>query len=390
MNILMITKLLPLPADSGGKQRSLAILRRLTKMGTVTLCAFREPTSDQAGLEHLGVRVSTVPWRPRVGTVVEGLARTGSLSAARFWDPALARLVAAAGRNVDHLQVEYSQLAPYARSVTATVSALDMHNVESALASSYASSRSALRSIPYRAEAAALRRLERRAVRHFDVVSVVGELDRTRLEGGERAVVAPNGWEPSAQPLPASPDPVAAFVALMGWPPNNDAALWLGREIWPRVRALRPDARLLLVGKDPTPEVRRLHGAAGVEVTGTVADVRPYLEKARLGLAPLRAAGGSRLKILESLDAGRPVVSTAKGAEGLEDLVGDGLVIADDAGDFAGAVARLLGDPDEAARLGSVGHAAVAERHSWDAALAPLLKAIEQGVPDGNRGQRPS
>jgi glycosyltransferase involved in cell wall biosynthesis len=183
--------------------------------------------------------------------------------------------------------------------------------------------------------------------------------------------------------LPPAKQPVAAFVGLLGWPPNADAATWLAAEIWPRVRRDLPEARLLLVGRDPAPAVRALDGASGIEVTGTVADVQPYLASARVGLAPLRAGGGSRLKILESLDAGRPVVATAKGAEGLEDLVEEGVEIHDDPAAFAASVVRLLSNPDEARRLGEAGHAAVAARHSWAATLDPLIEAIEAGLPGG-------
>ena len=95
-----------------------------------------------------------------------------------------------------------------------------------------------------------------------------------------------------------------------------------------------------------------------------------------MGLAPLRAAGGSRLKILESLDAGRPVVATGLGAEGLEDLVGGGVVVADDPPGLAEAIVALLDDPERAARLGREGHDAVAARYGWDATLAPLLDAV--------------
>lgn len=113
-----------------------------------------------------------------------------------------------------------------------------------------------------------------------------------------------------------------------------------------------------------------------IDVTGAVPDVAPYLGRSRVALAPLRAGGGSRLKILEALDAGRPVVATTIGAEGLEDLVGEGVVVADDPQAMAEAIMALLGDPATAAELGARGHAAVKARHSWDKTLAPLLDRI--------------
>jgi glycosyltransferase involved in cell wall biosynthesis len=215
----------------------------------------------------------------------------------------------------------------------------------------------------------------------FDATSVVSEAE-ARLLGNANTIVVPNGWTPTDAPLPPATEPVAAFVALMGWRPNEDAATWLCRAIWPRVHARVPDATLLLVGRDPSDALRALAGP-GVEITGTVDDVRPYLQRARVGLAPLRSGGGSRLKVLESLDAGRPVVATSKGVEGLDDLVGNGVVVADDAAQLADAISELLSDPARAESLGLVGRRAVAERHSWDAALKPLIDAVAASRVEG-------
>jgi glycosyltransferase involved in cell wall biosynthesis len=113
-------------------------------------------------------------------------------------------------------------------------------------------------------------------------------------------------------------------------------------------------------------------------VTGTVPAIRPYLERAQVAVAPLRAGGGTRLKVLEALDAGRPVVATSVGIAGLDDLVGCGAVVADDPQRMTSAIADLLADPPEAARLGSAGSAAVRARYTWDDTLAPLLERVGQ------------
>jgi glycosyltransferase involved in cell wall biosynthesis len=113
-------------------------------------------------------------------------------------------------------------------------------------------------------------------------------------------------------------------------------------------------------------------------VSGTVADVRPYLAQTRVAVAPLRSGGGTRLKLLEALGGGRPVVATSIGVDGLEDLVGRGVVVADDSAGIAAALVELLKHPDRAADMGQAGHDAVATDHSWDGALAPLLEAVER------------
>jgi glycosyltransferase involved in cell wall biosynthesis len=369
----MVTKFLPLPADSGGKQRSLAILRRLARRGSVVLCAFDDGTADREGLAAMGVEARSVPWTPTRGRTARGLVRTGSGSAARFWDARLAAMVrAAASPPVDVLQVEYATLAPYLQGVPARLRVLDLHNIESALAASYARSTGPLRALPAWGEAVALRRLERAALRRVNLAVVASGRDQARLPRSRAEVLlCPNGWEPGL-PLPAAADPVVVFVALLGWRPNVDAAVWLAERVWPLVRRRRPDARLLLVGRSPAPPVQRL-ACADITVTGTVPDVRPFLARAQVAVAPLLSGGGTRLKVLEALDAGRPVVATRIGVEGLEDLVGHGVVVADTPARMSAALCDLLADPDRARALGARGRRAVADRYAWEATLAPLL-----------------
>jgi glycosyltransferase involved in cell wall biosynthesis len=374
---VLVTKFLPLPADSGGKQRSLAVLRRLASLGEVVLCCFDDERADRAGLARLGVDVHCVPWRPTAPRIARGMLHAWSGSAARFCDADLAAIVkqAVAEAPTDLLQVEYSTLAPYLNGVQAPLRVLDFHNIESSLAASYARSASALKAVPVWMEAAALRGLEWRSVRNVDIVAVVSDKDRERLPNTRGEVlVCPNGWNPTG-PLPPAADPVVAFVALLGWRPNADAAVWLVEEVWPLVRARRPDARLLLVGRSPGPRVQRL-AAPDVTVTGTVPDTRPYLAQARITVAPLLSGGGTRLKVLESLDVGRPVVATPIGAEGLEDLVGEGVTVTRTAQAMAEAIVDYLGDPEKATRDGVHGSRAVADRYAWDVVLEPLMRRV--------------
>ena len=374
----MVTKFLPLPQNNGGRQRSLAIARRLAGLGDLVLSAYDDGRADRSGLRDLGIDVRAVPWRVTLAGVARGVVTTRSVSAGRFWSTAMVETVreAADEMAIDLLQVEYQQMVPLVLDLPARMSVLDLHNVESDLVASYAHTRRGLRAALLRGEAAALGRMERRTIGEFDHVVVVSEKEKSRLPAGARSVlVCPNGKDPSAV-LPDAPDATVAFVATMGWAPNVDAAVWLGREIWPKVLARVPHAHLLLVGQDPAPSVLALAGDH-VEVTGTVADVTPYLARSRVVLAPLRAGGGTRLKILEALDAGRPVVATSVGCEGMEDLVGRGVVVADTAVGLADAIVGLLVEPARASGLGRAGHDAVASEHTWDVALAPLLEAVQ-------------
>jgi polysaccharide biosynthesis protein PslH len=373
----MLTKFLPLPDNNGGHQRSLAIARRLAELGDLVLCGYDDGSADRAGLRHMGIDVRAVPWRVTPTGLARGVLAAHSVSAGRFWSAEMVKTVrgAADEKPIDLLQVEYQQMVPLVIDVPAKQSVLDLHNIESSLVDSYARARRGIPAALFRAEAAALRRMERRTIGSFDHVVVVSEKERDRLTPGARSVlVCPNGREPSTV-LPESSEPTVAFVATMGWAPNVDAAVWLAQDIWPAVQARVPQARLLLVGKDPAPAVVAL-GNDTIEVTGTVDDVRPYLARARVVVAPLRAGGGTRLKIMEALDFGRPLVATSVGCEGMEDLIGRGVVVADTAPALAEAIGDLLLDPARAAGLGRAGHDAVAADHTWDAALAPLLRAV--------------
>ncbi len=321
----------------------------------------------------------SVPWKPTAARSVLGALATRSLSAGRFFSAELVAAVRAAAAEgpVDLLQVEYMQMAPLARDVPAARRVLDLHNVESALMRSYGRTVRGPSALMAYADAALLAAMERKALRSFDTIVVVSERERDRLTAAlPGLLVCPNGRDPHPScPLQPAATPTVAFVAALGWAPNVDAAVWFAREVWPAVVKRLPAARLLLVGRSPAPSVQAL-ASSSVEVSGTVSDVLPFLAQARLAVAPLRSGGGTRLKILEALDAGRPVVATSVAVDGLEDLIGRGVVVADDAQTMAEVVSSLLDDPEAVAALGQVGHDAVRASHSWDAALEPLLATV--------------
>ena len=256
----MVTKFVPTPANSGGKQRSLAIVERLAARGPTVLCAFADDHADPRPLLELGVEVRSTPWQPSPATAAVGAAVTRSATSGRFWSAELHRQLVAAARAapLDLLQVEYGQLVPYARGVDATLRVLDLHNVESTLVGRMASLRRQPVRLALALEASRLRALERTALREFDAVAVVSEADRARLAASQRTVlVCANGYDVSSV-VPIGDERVVACVALLGWGPNSDAAVWLASAVWPHVLARVPDAKLLLVGRDPPERVRAL------------------------------------------------------------------------------------------------------------------------------------
>jgi glycosyltransferase involved in cell wall biosynthesis len=377
MRSVLITKFVPWPPNSGEKRRTLAIARALLSQGDVTVFGFTGPNEDAAPLVAEGFDVQSVELDRSAIKTASGVVKSRSLTAARFWDPALATKIDAATTNpVDVLVVEHVQLQMYGRRIVAATRVVDMHNIESMLSRRISQTKRGVWKAVYAAEARALEALEKETA-SSDAVLVVSPVDEKALRevvSLRNVLVVPNAWD-STGAVPQTSNPVVSFVALLSWGPNVDAAVWLCSEVWPLVVADMPEATLQLVGRDPAPEVREF-ASDNVIVTGTVAELDPWYEKTLVTVAPLLAGGGSRLKIMEALAAGRPLVATSIGAEGLEDLVGRGVVVADTPRAMANEILSLLRDPAESHRLGTLGAAAVATDHSWEAAVAPLIAKL--------------
>jgi polysaccharide biosynthesis protein PslH len=218
-----------------------------------------------------------------------------------------------------------------------------------------------------------LRRRQPAIWRQFDRIQVytVSDADavaRIAPDLVERVRVNPFGTEVPKQIGDTQEE--AGTVLFVGgfrhWP-NVEAALWLGEEIMPVLRSLVSGVRLLIVGNEPPSEVRRLE-AEDVVVTGAVPTVEPYLRRAAVIVAPVRSGGGMRVKVLQAMGLGKPVVTTPLGAEGLARAPGDPpVLVAADADALAAATARLLREGGERAALGKRAHTFVREHHSWTA-----------------------
>lgn len=304
---------------------------------------------------------------------------TGSLSCLRWYRMRVAIDFAAAARCADLILIEHSQLLPYVLG-TGRRFCLDMHNVESALLWSYARSAPSLaRRWSARYESWRLARLERRGARAAEAIFVVSEYDARLLaelvgrnmDRKPPVVVARNGTvRANFNVALVERRPIAVFVATLGWRPNIDAAVWLVSAVWPRVVREVPGARLQLIGRQPSDTVRRL-GGGSVEVLADVASVAPFISTAAVATAPLLAAGGTRLKIIEALSFGTPVVATRLGALGLEELESDALVMCDEPLVFADALVRHLRNPQGSDRARSAVTGLM-----WDLTLAEMVETL--------------
>jgi glycosyltransferase involved in cell wall biosynthesis len=176
------------------------------------------------------------------------------------------------------------------------------------------------------------------------------------------------------------------FIGSMSYPPCIDAALYFCNEILPLIRRAVPGVSCHIVGRDPPSEVRRLTGP-GLVVTGRVPDVVPCYRESTVCVVPLRAGGGTRLKILEAMALGRPVVSTTIGCEGLDVVHGEHLLIADTPEAFATSTVRLVTQPALARSLCANARQLVEARYSWDPIANRLMEVYEGMVASPNGGK---
>ncbi|RBI62206.1 hypothetical protein DMJ13_10005 [halophilic archaeon] len=227
------------------------------------------------------------------------------------------------------------------------------------------------------AEIPLLRREELAAYRASDRTLVLGREDRAELDDRVEDV----RYQPVGLPvaeydaLTGSEEPRLLFFGSYEWFPNRDAAAWLA-EHFPKVRERRPDAELVLAGRDAPESVRALDDRPGVSVVGEVDDLAAEVSRAAVVVAPLRVGGGTRLKILESMAWGASVVTTPAGFEGVDARPGEDLLVADDAASFVAGVVRLLDSPAERRRIGRNARERVAERYSIPRAGARLERNL--------------
>jgi sugar transferase (PEP-CTERM/EpsH1 system associated) len=422
MKVLFITPQLPWPLDQGARIRNYYLLRALASQHTVDLlsldagspsraddqrptgalsnAAAPEATARQA-LEPYCRRLAVFP-APRRGPRARLVALLRSSLpdlVHRAWLPALAACARtlAHSERYDVVQISSLEMTPYRHCVRnapspAPRTVFDNLNAEYRL--QWRALTTDLRA-PRRLHAALysavqwqrLQRYEARVCREVDAVIAVSDTDAALLQAvapSGHYTVLPNGVDTAAfsyhpAAATASPDPdggMVLFTGTMDFRPNVDAVLWFVERILPRLRQARPRLRFLVVGKSPHP---RLLAAArrhtGLEIVGAVPDMRPFLAGAAVYTVPMRMGSGVRLKVLEAMAAGVPVVSTTVGLEGIAATADEHALLADHPAAFAAAVLWLLDNPAERARLARRARALMEARYDW-ARLAPTLLAL--------------
>jgi polysaccharide biosynthesis protein PslH len=401
--ILFLAHLLPWPLEGGGQIKSYHTLRILASRYDVTLLAFIRSEKERANIVPLeplcagGVQVIPLA-RGKVRDAA--IAFVSLLSGQSFIvtrDSCSAMSSDVAKRlvginfpggydvvHIDHLQM--AQFLPDDHGRTAVI--LDNHNIEHRIPKRLAETPGVnpLARWYARTEWPRLRRFEQVACHRANLVLAVSDEDAEGL----RALVPDRADRVKAVPIGVDTEYFAVAnrrsdsrtllsIGTMYWPPNVDSMLYFHTEIWPKIKDRVPNVRLNIVGARPTAAIRALGDVdPAINVAGSVPDVRPYAEDCAAFIVPLRSGSGMRVKILNALAMGLPVVSTTVGAEGIDVTDGENILLADSPEAFAEAVLRLLSEPELGARLGAVGRRLMVERYSWDVVGRLLLAEYEK------------
>jgi len=368
------------PPTSGAKLRDFHLARALGRRAEVSYVFFSQEGAPPPPAQDLCCRELVAVPPPRRYTpwkIVRGLFGRWPLPVVNYTSPEmkteLSRLTKGRSFDLVHLDsIHMTGYLPLLEKRLGTVRAVyDWHNIESEIMLRYGTNTD---SVPRKVYAAITARrlasLERAVLASAFGHIVCSEREGLQLLGiapGRRVEVIDNGVDIAAwsEENEATRDRLL-FVGAMRYHANVDAVVTFARGVWPRVHARFPGWRLTVVGADPAPEVLALRALPGVEVTGTVPEVKPYYREAVAAIAPLRSGGGTRLKILEAMAAGVPVVSTALGAEGLKVSPGRDILLAETGEEWVRALESLAEQPQLARQLAAASGALVRSQYDWN------------------------
>jgi sugar transferase (PEP-CTERM/EpsH1 system associated) len=384
------------PVDKGGRIRTYNMLRALKRQHRVTYLTLDNgkaaPDADRLALEYChdlirvpfdeAARLSPRFWAELLANVASPLP----YAIAKYRSSALRREIerAVRERGIDVVVCDFLAPSQNVPDGLSCPTVLFQHNVEAAIWKRHADVRkNPLARAYFREQWRRMERLERRECRRFDRVVAVSRADAESIEreyGIADVADVPTGvdidyFRPAGR-APREPHNLV-FTGSMDWLPNEDGITWFVDEVLPRIHERIPDVTLTVVGRNPPPRIQQLaKQETRLRVTGSVPDVRPYIESASVFVVPLRVGGGTRLKIYEALAMERPLVSTTIGAEGLPLEDGEHVLIADDASQFAEAVLSLLEDPTRAERMGQTSAGYIRQHFGWDAAADAFARIL--------------
>jgi sugar transferase (PEP-CTERM/EpsH1 system associated) len=391
MKLLFLSPYLPYPPKSGGPRRVYGLIRELSRRHDVTLLAFTAPGEASAealqATRQICAEVVTVEnnkvdraldWKRKRGIQLRSLIHAHSYERLIYHNAkfqlAIDTLVTRG--NFDVITAEFAHMAGYRLPRNSRL-VLDEHNIEYDILWRTATAEGlSVRKLYNWVNYLKFRREERAAWQRFDGITLTSERDEEMLHRDapkKPTAVIPNGVDTEyfrPTPVPVEPGTILFFGAI-NYYPNTEGLLFFLDEIFPRIKHRHPNARVWIVGQLPPASIAN-RASEDVTVTGLVDDIRTYLERAAVVIAPLRIGGGTRLKIVEAMSMGKAIVSTRIGAEGLDVNNNEHILLADTPEDFANQVARVLNDAAFARRIGEAARSRAESLYTWQGAVQRL------------------
>ena len=400
-DLLLIVHRIPYPPDKGDKIRTYHMLNFLSKHFRVTVACMIDDLSDVKHVEALGKMVHQVHFQLRTKKSMK-VRVIGSLLAGKpfteycFYSKKLQRAIDDYLERFDPTAIlcfcssttEYLYRSRHGFSkLQQKVLLNDLIDVDSEKWAQYAEKHWGIMKWLYRREARLLLPREQLIIREFNRTFLVSEEEKRVLAAHgpvDKVEALSNGvdleyFSPDkcSKELTLSDECKLVFSGAMDYWPNIEGATWFARKIFPTIKKAFPHATFCIAGRNPPEEVLALKTIPGIEVTGTVPDMRDYLATATICVVPLLIARGIQNKILEGMAMGKPVIATKGAATGIRAIDGQEIIVADDASQMAQAIIDLLGNKERLRQIGRRGRAYVEREHSWESHLSRMTEIIE-------------
>lgn len=395
MNILYLCHRIPYPPDKGDKIRSYHQIQNLAQRHSVYVACLIDDPDDWQYVDPLRSLCRKVEVVGRKGLhewwrMGKAFLRGQPLSIGAFYVPALREKVNVLLKQeaIDRIVIFSSPMAEYVRHVSAIPKIIDFVDMDSEKWREYAQMKPFPLSLVYRIEANRLGRYELEMATTSQKSLVISQEETHLLRERSNQMVEPrvikNGvdfeyFSPSSKEQRTKP--IIVFTAAMDYFPNVDGALFFCQEILPRILQVIPQAQFYIVGRNPLVSLRKIaKRMPQIHVTGTVPDVRPYLSEAIVAVAPLRIARGVQNKILEAMAMELPVVGTTPAFQGLGVASEHGMYLADDPGEFAETIVKLLGNTERARDCGVSARQYVISHFDWSDILQEFEQILEEAT----------